>query len=335
MQCVIESKVMKLLTRNMRFWKLVIVVATVCLSVTSYAAPAEGPTTTTKSTVTANETASGTGVAAATGRAAQTQAIGSTDASLGKGPSASGAAEPATEAPFVRPAHSGWLVFLYGVLLVGFVFGLMVWDMQSAYRAAKSIREKLLEKLGPGAPADQVRLLADDLTKALPGIPGLARSTLTFAIILILGIVIFHLVTFGGPGFNPGESGKLVHDVVMLLAGGLTSITAFYFGGRAVQEGASGAAPATSNPTPTLAGITKVSPDAGPIGTAVTIVGTNFGQKQGQVKFGATDAVVKSWSETAIETAVPGGLAPGSVTITINPVDGMAVTSAPGAFKVT
>ncbi|MFS8158785.1 MAG: IPT/TIG domain-containing protein [Candidatus Roizmanbacteria bacterium] len=62
-----------------------------------------------------------------------------------------------------------------------------------------------------------------------------------------------------------------------------------------------------------------IAPVSGPIGTVVTITGTNFGATQGTstIKFGTINGVVTSWSTTQIKVKVPTGLAPGVVTITI------------------
>jgi hypothetical protein len=219
------------------------------------------------------------------------------------------------------------IVFLYSALLGLFVFGLMAWDMRSAYAAARDLREKLLANL-EGVSVDQRRSLVSDLSQALPGIPGLARSTLALALLLILGITVFHLVTFGGPGFAPGESGKLVHDLAMLLGSAVTSVAAFYFGGRAVQEGAAGATTQPKAPPSASASITKVTPDHGATGTEVIITGTGFGQSPGQVRFANVDAPAATWTETSIKTKVPSGLTQGAaLTITVNPFGGAAATS--------
>src|SRR5437016_9765446 len=52
--------------------------------------------------------------------------------------------------------------------------------------------------------------------------------------------------------------------------------------------------------------ITSLSVSSGPVGTAVTITGTNFGSTQGTstVKFNGTTASVTSWSATSIGVTV-------------------------------
>ena len=62
--------------------------------------------------------------------------------------------------------------------------------------------------------------------------------------------------------------------------------------------------------------ITSMSPTSGPIGTVVTIGGTNFGTAQGTVNFNGTPAPVTSWSGSSIVVAVPVGAASGNVVVT-------------------
>jgi hypothetical protein len=65
--------------------------------------------------------------------------------------------------------------------------------------------------------------------------------------------------------------------------------------------------------------ITSLSPTSGPVGTAVTINGSNFGATQGSsvVRFNGTAAAASSWSATRIVAAVPSGARSGNVTVTV------------------
>jgi hypothetical protein len=246
----------------------------------------------------------------------------------GSGGQSAGATPPN---PSAGPSDPTTIIFLYALIVGLFIFALMGWDLKNAYKAATDIRARLFANLKDPTP-DQLRALATDLSQALPGIPGLARSTLALGLLLILGIVLFHLLVFGAPGFNNGEVGKLVHDLAILLGGSLTSITAFYFGGRAVQEGAASAASQPKAPPSAGASIAKLTPDHGAVGAGVTISGAGFGPKAGQVKFGDVDAAVATWSDTAIQTKVPSGLVQGPIAVTVNPVGTAAVAS---SFTVT
>jgi pectate disaccharide-lyase len=62
--------------------------------------------------------------------------------------------------------------------------------------------------------------------------------------------------------------------------------------------------------------ITAFSPTAAPVGTTVTIQGANFGST-GTVTFGQTSAAIVSWASGSIVATVPGGLAAGSLTVTV------------------
>ena len=68
--------------------------------------------------------------------------------------------------------------------------------------------------------------------------------------------------------------------------------------------------------------ISSLSPTAGPIGTAITITGINFGGTQGNstVTFNGIQAPVTSWSATSIVVPVPTGATNGNLVVTVNGV---------------
>ena len=65
--------------------------------------------------------------------------------------------------------------------------------------------------------------------------------------------------------------------------------------------------------------ISALSPSSGPVGSVVTISGTNFGALQGSstVTFAGIAASPTQWSNTAIVAAVPAGVGTGSVIVTV------------------
>src|SRR6185503_10960473 len=65
--------------------------------------------------------------------------------------------------------------------------------------------------------------------------------------------------------------------------------------------------------------ITTLLPLNGPVGTAVTITGTNFGATMGTstVTFNGTAATPTSWSATSIVVPVPAGATTGNVVVTV------------------
>ena len=75
----------------------------------------------------------------------------------------------------------------------------------------------------------------------------------------------------------------------------------------------------TASSAPTISSLSTTS---GPVGTAVTITGTNFGSSQGTstVSFNGTAATVTSWSGSSIATAVPSGATTGNVVVTVGGV---------------
>jgi RHS repeat-associated protein len=95
---------------------------------------------------------------------------------------------------------------------------------------------------------------------------------------------------------------------VVVTAGGLTSAGILF----------------TVLPTPS---ITSLSPDSGPVGTPVTITGTNFGATQGTstVTLNGTIATPTNWSATSIVVTVPAGTTTGNVVVTASGVASNAV----------
>jgi len=81
--------------------------------------------------------------------------------------------------------------------------------------------------------------------------------------------------------------------------------------------------------------ITSLNPTSGPVGTGVTITGTNFGSSQGisTVTFNGTAGTPTTWSATSIVVPVPAGATTGNVVVTVGGVasNGVSytVTAAP------
>lgn len=81
--------------------------------------------------------------------------------------------------------------------------------------------------------------------------------------------------------------------------------------------------PAQSSAAPV---ISNLSPSSGPVGTQVTIGGSNFGQTAGSVTFNGRSATPSSWSSNTIVVAVPSGATSGSVVVSIGGVASQGVT---------
>lgn len=74
--------------------------------------------------------------------------------------------------------------------------------------------------------------------------------------------------------------------------------------------------------------ITSLSPTSGPVGTSVTITGTNFGSLQGKstVTFNGTAATPTSWSATSIVAPVPSGATTGNVIVNVGGVTSKGIS---------
>src|SRR5207302_584177 len=89
--------------------------------------------------------------------------------------------------------------------------------------------------------------------------------------------------------------------------------------GNAVVTAAGGVASAGVNFTVTAApSIGSLTPNAGVVGSSVTIAGSNFGSAQGNgfVTSNGTTATVTSWGGTSITATVPTGATTGNVAVT-------------------
>src|SRR5262249_49664436 len=78
--------------------------------------------------------------------------------------------------------------------------------------------------------------------------------------------------------------------------------------------------------TPGPPNIASLSPDAGLVGSTVTINGSNFGASQGTstVTFGSVAATPVSWSTSQIVVNVPAGAPTSNVTVTASGITGTA-----------
>ena len=91
---------------------------------------------------------------------------------------------------------------------------------------------------------------------------------------------------------------------------------------------------ALTEPTTTELLVSSITPDAAPVGTPVVIRGANFGANRADVVvfFGTVSALVRSVSSNEIVTAVPTGLSPGAVAVSVRVA---ARQSTSVAFTVT
>jgi IPT/TIG domain len=124
------------------------------------------------------------------------------------------------------------------------------------------------------------------------------------------------------PAAGGGTVGKVWLGNQYALAGGTTASTSW-------RTWIFGVTPGSTAPPPAPT-ITSFSPASGPVGTTVTITGTNF-TGTASVKFGGTGASFSVASDTSLTATVPTGASTGTIAVT---APGGTATSAT-AFTVT
>lgn len=223
------------------------------------------------------------------------------------------------------------LLLTYVLLVVFFVTALHVIDAVQAYQISRRQSAAILNKLPASLSADDLLKVQQALAAyASPaGIAGTTRSILTYALIIILGIAVFHLLALPPSDAKTAEDYAAYADkLLILLAGSLTTAVGFYFGAKATTEGVDAGRDQDGDQTATLFGhIDTVDPSHGTIGNSIVIKGTGFGTDTGNVQFGDVAVpTVDSWSETSITVKVPPGLHSGKVDISVNPAHGNRIT---------
>src|SRR2546427_2909610 len=124
-----------------------------------------------------------------------------------------------------------------------------------------------------------------------------------------------NLVFIGGSNFGPTPSGStvtfngIVASPINWIDASITVPvpTGATTGPVVVTVGGFPSNPVNFVVTPVT--VTNLNPTSGPVGTAVTITGTNFGSTQGTsiISFGGVLATTTSWSQTSIVVPVPFG----------------------------
>ncbi|HTF25958.1 MAG TPA: Ig-like domain-containing protein [Candidatus Limnocylindria bacterium] len=106
------------------------------------------------------------------------------------------------------------------------------------------------------------------------------------------------------------------------LANGNHIITAVAADSSGNAATSSGVAVKVNNTATTVPSIASLNPTSGPVGTSVTIAGTNFGATQGTstVTFKGTAATATNWSAASITAAAPSGATTGNVVVTVGGV---------------
>jgi hypothetical protein len=136
-----------------------------------------------------------------------------------------------------------------------------------------------------------------------------------------------------GPGFTlRGNVNTFLEDEIQSTAGSISSSTLY---GASVLWN-QGVAAFTAKP-PGFPIILSLNPVVGPVGTSVTVNGTNFGASQGTstVKFNGTTATVTSgsWTPTKITTTVPTGATTGNTVVTVGGMSSNGMKYEVGPFR--
>ena len=184
--------------------------------------------------------------------------------------------------------------------------------------------------LDPSNPLDVSAAAQDTSTSSNSG----AVTTTNANDLLVGANLVQSVTTSAGTGYTSRvittPSGDILEDQVVATTGSYSatatiSPSAAWIMQMVAFRGASSGAGAPPS-------ITSVSPSAGPVGTAVTITGTNFGSTQGTstIAFNGTVATATSWSASSIVAPVPVGATTGNVVVTVggqaSNSDGFTVT---------
>lgn len=216
-----------------------------------------------------------------------------------------------------------WLLFVYVVAIAALPIFATIYDTNRTYAERKLILDRLPDKATPAEVEQMFKVMN---TSGPSGFTGLTRGILAVTLLLILAIPVLH---FGVLGIDMPKS---VSELVMLLAGSLTSVTGFYFGTKAARDAA--AKPDPKPAVSTAPKIKSIDPKTAAGGAPVTVKGEQFGDEPGKVYFDKVEATVpaKDWSDTEITVTVPTALKSGTVAVTVKTKEG--ATSAPYEIEI-
>ncbi len=125
------------------------------------------------------------------------------------------------------------LIPFYALILVLFIALPTIIDIFMAYNSRKRTWTMLIEKASQDTlDKEELSALIKATAVGPPGISGMSRALMALAIIIILGIALFHLLV----NCQDELSMPIIDKVLSMLAATLASITGFYFGGRSVEE---------------------------------------------------------------------------------------------------
>jgi hypothetical protein len=185
-----------------------------------------------------------------------------------------------------------------------------------------------------------------DVTTAEQGSGTLSNSgtvTTTNANDLLVGANLVQQITTGaGAGYTSRvittPDGDILEDALVTSAGSY-SATAPDTGGDWIMQMVAFRGAGSGVEGPAAPSLTSATPSSGPVGTAVTVTGANFGATQGSstIAFNGLAATPTSWSATSIVVPVPSGATTGSIVVTVGgqASNGVSFTVTTGAPSIT
>jgi hypothetical protein len=126
-------------------------------------------------------------------------------------------------------------IFIYGLILVSFIMLPTIIDIFLAYHSRNKNWQLLIEKASKdNLTKEELEVLIKATSGGPPGIAGMSRSLMAFAVLIILGIALFHLMAYCRNPLNDKIT-TIISNVLSMLGATLASITGFYFGGRSAE----------------------------------------------------------------------------------------------------
>ena len=147
------------------------------------------------------------------------------------------------------------------------------------------------------------------------------------------------VVTISGTGFGTGtglvEFGGTIAAVELWTPAQITvTVPDGAISGQVRVLPAVNAPPASVNFT-VLPRILSLTPTSGGAGTLVAVHGTSFGFQAGRITLGGRLGSVTIWSDHLVIFAMPAGLAPGPITLTLSTAGAGVLTASTSGFTVT
>jgi hypothetical protein len=150
----------------------------------------------------------------------------------------------------------------------------MYWSYKYLEKGQALLKEMIDNSKGSPLDKDLIQTISGSLNAQPIGIQGVGRSTMALTLVVVVGIGVFYVTLYP----IDSEKSPLIKDLMLTLAGAISSIVGFYFGGRAGQESVSTAtpaatiAPSTASPVnmpPIMNSLTPDRPSPHPAGTTI------------------------------------------------------------------